>query len=94
MGVTVRVPTPLQKLTRDQDRVSAEGSDIREVISDLDRQYPGIRERLYGEDGKIRRFINIFLNDEDIRFLEGETTSVKDGDEISIIPAIAGGARA
>ncbi|MBI5183850.1 MAG: MoaD/ThiS family protein [Nitrospinae bacterium] len=91
MPVSVRIPSPLMKLTKNQGEVSAEGKDIREVLSDMERQYPGIKERLYDEDGSLRRFINIYKNEEDIRFLNGESTHVQDGDEISIIPAIAGG---
>ncbi len=91
MAVKVRIPTPLMKLTNNQSEVSAEGSTITEILNNLESQYNGIKERICEEDGSPRRFINIYLNEEDIRFLEGETTVVKDGDEISIIPAIAGG---
>ncbi|MFV1950731.1 MAG: MoaD/ThiS family protein [Nitrospinota bacterium] len=91
MPINVRIPSPLMKLTKNQGEVSAEGKNIGEVLSDLERQYPGIRERLYDENGSLRRFINIYKNEEDIRFLDGESTPTKDGDEISIIPAIAGG---
>lgn len=90
--VQVRIPTPLQRQTQDRFQVVAEGKDVREVLLDLERQYPGIRERLYDEQGELRRFINIYVNTDDIRFLKGEATPVNDGDEISIIPAIAGGA--
>ncbi|MBI2876590.1 MAG: MoaD/ThiS family protein [Candidatus Tectomicrobia bacterium] len=91
MAVQVRIPTPLQMITHHQGVVTATGSNIREVLLDLERQYPGIRDRLYDDKGTLRRFINIYLNDEDIRFLNGEETAVKDGDEVSVIPAIAGG---
>jgi sulfur-carrier protein len=92
MAVKVRVPTPLMKLTDNQSEVMAEGVTITEILDNLESQFPGIKERICDEKGAPRRFINIYLNEEDIRFLEGESTPVKDGDEISIIPAIAGGA--
>ncbi|MBT3352549.1 MAG: MoaD/ThiS family protein [Nitrospinaceae bacterium] len=91
MSVTVRIPTPLQEFTKNQDAVELEGNDVKEVLVNLDAQYAGLRERLYGEDGKLRRFVNIYVNQEDIRFLQGEDTEVKAGDELSIVPAIAGG---
>ena len=93
MPVTVRVPTPLMKLTNNQSEVSAEGGTIADVLNNLESQFAGIKERICEENGTPRRFINIYLNEEDIRFLEGEKTQIKDGDEISIIPAIAGGVR-
>ncbi len=92
MPIKVRIPTPLQKLTNNQAEVSVQGCDMKEVLVDLERQFPGIKERLYDEKGGLRRFINFYLNNEDIRFLKGETTPVKEGDEVSIVPAIAGGA--
>ena len=92
MAVKVRVPTPLMKLTDNQSEVTAEGATISEILNNLESQFAGIKERICDESGAPRRFINIYLNEEDIRFLEGESTAVKDGDEISIIPAIAGGA--
>jgi sulfur-carrier protein len=92
MAVKVRVPTPLMKLTDNQSEVSAEGATISDILNNLENQFAGIKERICDENGAPRRFINIYLNEEDIRFLEGESTAVKDGDEISIIPAIAGGA--
>ena len=91
MAVKVRIPTPLMKLTDNQAEVSAEGVSISEVINDLESQFNGIKERICEESGSPRRFINIYVNEEDIRFLDGENTTVKEGDEISIIPAIAGG---
>jgi molybdopterin synthase sulfur carrier subunit len=90
MSVKVRIPTPLQKLTHGQDVVECKPGKIIELIHELDNKFPGIGERI-SEGGKIRRFINIYLNEEDIRFLKAEETEVKDGDEVSIIPAIAGG---
>lgn len=91
MTVRIRIPTPLQKLTGNKSEVSAKGSSIKDLLSDLERQYPGIQPRLYDEKGALRRFINFYLNNEDIRFLKGEATPVKEGDEVSIVPAIAGG---
>jgi molybdopterin synthase sulfur carrier subunit len=90
MAVKVRIPTPLQKLTDGKDEVEGEPGTIISLIKNLDRRYPGIGERIT-EGDKIRRFINIYLNDEDIRFLKNEETEVKDADEVSIVPAIAGG---
>lgn len=88
---TVRIPTPLRKLTSEQEVVPAHGATIGDVLKNLDVTYPGIGERLYDEQGTVRRFVNVFLNDEDIRFLQENATPVKDTDEISIVPAIAGG---
>ena len=91
MPTSVRIPTPLRKLTREEEVVAAEGGTISEVLTSLEKSYPGLAERICDEQGNIRRFVNIFLNDEDIRFLEDKNTAVRDGDEISIVPAIAGG---
>ena len=91
MAVTVRVPTPLQRLTNGQGEVQMNGATVIELLANLERQYPGIKERICDSDGKLRRFVNVFVNEEDIRFLQGDQTSVKDGDAVSIIPAIAGG---
>ncbi|MCH6568112.1 MAG: MoaD/ThiS family protein [Nitrospinae bacterium] len=91
MAITVRIPTPLQGLTQNRAEVDAKGSNIKELVEDLDRQYPGIKERICDETGAIRRFVNIYLNDEDIRFIDGDSTAVREGDDVSIIPAIAGG---
>ena len=91
MAITVRIPTPLQRLTNGQGEVSCDGKTVVELLGDLDRRYPGIKERICDQDGKLRRFVNVFVNEEDIRFLQGDQTAVKDGDEVSIIPAIAGG---
>jgi MoaD family protein len=91
MSVTVRIPSPLQKLTNNQEEVQAEGTNIREVIDNLGKQFPGIKARICDEKGKIRKFINIYVNEEDVRFLQRDETPLKDGDEVSIIPAIAGG---
>ncbi len=92
MAVKVRIPTPLQRLTQGQEEVEGVPGSIISLVNELDRKYPGIAERI-SENGKIRRFVNIYLNDEDIRFLSTEETMVKDGDEVSIVPAIAGGSR-
>lgn len=91
MSITVRVPTPLQKLTQNQAEVKASGANIKEVIDDLEKNFPGIKVRICDEQGKVRRFINIYVNEEDVRFLQLDQTPLKDGDEVSIIPAIAGG---
>ena len=91
MPVNVRIPTPLRKLTDNRDQVEAEGATVGAIIDDLEKNHPGLKERLCDEDGKVRRFVNVFLNDEDIRFLESLDTPVKDGDELALVPAIAGG---
>lgn len=91
MPVTVRVPTPLRPLTGNTEQVEAKGSSIKEIINDLESRYPGVKNRLCDEKGQIRRFINVYVNDEDIRFQKNQDTPVKDGDRISIVPAIAGG---
>ena len=87
----VRIPTPLRKLTAEKEVVEATGSTIAEILTSLETSYPGFSERICDEQGNVRRFVNIFVNDEDIRFLEELKTPVKDTDEISIVPAIAGG---
>jgi len=91
MPVKVRIPAPLRKLTQDQPVVDISGSTVDEVLGNLEKAYPGLKERLYDESGQIRRFINIFVNGEDIRFKDGPKTKVQEGAEVSIIPAIAGG---
>jgi molybdopterin synthase sulfur carrier subunit len=88
---SVRIPTPLRKLTNELEVVQAAGSNIGEVINSLDQAFPGLKERIVDDAGNVRRFVNIFVNDEDIRFLEEKATAVKEQDEISIVPAIAGG---
>ncbi len=92
MAVKVRIPTPLQRLTQGKEEVDGAAGTVIDLINDLDAQYPGIAERI-AEAGKVRRFVNIYVNEEDIRFLQAEQTQVKDGDEVSIVPAIAGGSR-
>ncbi len=91
MSVSVRIPTPLRSLTADQDMVQAAGETLQHLVLDLERQFPGIGDRIVDEDGEIRRFVNLFVNGEDVRFLEGLRTSLGDGDEVSIVPAVAGG---
>lgn len=93
MAVKVRIPTPLQKLTANQAEVQCQAASIDDMLGDLEKQHPGIKERICDEKGKLRRFVNIYVNEEDIRFLQGQETKLKDGDDISIIPAIAGGAK-
>ncbi|KIG13209.1 hypothetical protein DB30_00432 [Enhygromyxa salina] len=88
---TVRIPTPLRKYTEGKDEVAVSGANIRELLDNLEGSYAGIGERIRDDKGAVRRFVNIFVADEDIRFLEGLDTPVKDADEVSIIPAIAGG---
>jgi len=90
MSVKVRIPTPLQRLTGGKEEVEAAPGKVMDIVNKLDEQFPGIGERI-SEGGKIRRFVNIYVNEEDIRFLQAEETEVKDGDEVSIVPAIAGG---
>lgn len=91
MAVTVRIPTPLQRLTNGQAEVQCDGKTVTELLQDLEKRYPGIKERICDEQGKLRRFVNVFVNEEDIRFMQGDQTQIKEGDEVSIIPAIAGG---
>jgi molybdopterin synthase sulfur carrier subunit len=91
MAVKVRIPTPLRKITGGSDEVTAEGGTVAEIIDDLEKNYPGLRERICEADGKLRRFVNLYLNDEDIRFKNNLETEIADSDELSIIPAIAGG---
>lgn len=91
MSIQVRIPSPLRKLTNDQEIVPATGATVAEVLANLDVTFPGLIERICDEQGNVRRFVNIFVNDEDIRFLQEKATVVKVGDEISIVPAIAGG---
>ena len=88
---TVRIPTPLRKLTDGKEEVTASGSTVGEVIANLEKAHPGIRARICEESGAVRKFVNIFANDEDIRFLQNLDTPLKDSDEVSIVPAIAGG---
>ena len=91
MSVKVRIPTPLRTLTNGSDEVTVDGNSVKEIIDNLETNHSGIKERICDDDGQIRRFINFYVNDEDIRFLSNQETEVKDGDQISIVPAIAGG---
>lgn len=91
MPIKVRVPTPLRRFTAGVDEVNASGDSIRAVIADLESNHPGIGERLLDDKGELRRFVNVYLNGDDIRFLNQLNSTVKDGDDISIVPAIAGG---
>src|SRR5689334_15321298 len=91
MAKKVRIPTPLRKLTNDEELVEVDAATVADAITELQTRFPGIRERLVDDTGAVRRFVNVYVNEEDIRFLQNQQTVLKDGDEISIIPAIAGG---
>lgn len=91
MTVKVRIPAPLRKLTNDQDVVNGDGGTLASCIEALERQFPGLKERLCEETGELRRFVNVYVNGEDVRFQSGLQTALKPGDEVSIVPAVAGG---
>ena len=91
MPVTVRIPTPLRKLTEGKEEVAADGATVGAVLDALEGKYPGLKSRICDDQGNVRRFVNVYANDEDIRFLSNLRTELSDGDELSIIPAIAGG---
>jgi molybdopterin synthase sulfur carrier subunit len=91
MAIPVSIPTPLRNITNNQDTVDVDGATVGELIADLEKKFPGIGERLLDAQGNVRRFVNIYVNGEDIRFLQDKETPVKANDEISIVPAIAGG---
>ena len=91
MSKKVRIPTPLRKLTNNEEVVEINAATVADAIGELQTRYPGIKERLVDETGTVRRFVNVYVNEEDIRFLQNQQTTLKDGDEVSIIPAIAGG---
>lgn len=91
MPKKVRIPTPLRKLTNNEELVQVNAATVGDAINELQSRFPGIAERLIDEKGEVRRFVNVYVNEEDIRFLQNKATALKDGDEISIIPAIAGG---
>ena len=91
MATTVRIPTPLRRVTDGQDKVDAEGATLREVIESMDSRFPGIKARICDDDGNLRNFVNVFVNGEDVRFMDGVDSATSDGDEISIVPAVAGG---
>ena len=89
--VTVHIPTPLQSMTEEQDTVDVTGGTVGDAIETLTQQYPDLRQHLYKEDGALRSFVNIYLEDEDIRYLDNEDTPLEDGQTVSIVPSIAGG---
>jgi len=91
MAVTVRIPAPLRKVTNDKDRVEVDAENLADMVQAMEEQYPGIKERLLDEAGELRHFVNIYVNGEDVRYLDGLNTPTKTGDEISIVPAVAGG---
>ena len=91
MSVMVRIPTPLRRLTSGQDKVEAEGGSLNEVVSYLEDRFPGIKARLCDDQGELRHFVNVYVNGEDVRFLDGLRTSMNTGDEVSVVPAVAGG---
>ncbi len=91
MSVTVRIPGPLRKISNGADKVEVEGSDLGSLVAALEAQFPGMKERLVDENGELRYFVNLYLNNEDVRFLDGLNTPVSPGDEVSIVPAVAGG---
>ena len=92
MSVLVRIPTPLRRMTNGQDKVEMESANLSELVDKMDAEYPGFKERLVDENGELRYFVNIYVNGEDVRFLKGLETSTDSGDEVSIVPAVAGGA--
>ena len=91
MSVTVRIPGPLRKITNGADKVQLDGANLGALIGALEDEYPGMKERLLDENGDLRYFVNLYLNNEDVRFLKGLDTSLNEGDEVSIVPAVAGG---
>jgi sulfur-carrier protein len=91
LAINVRIPQPLRNLTANQSVVQSAGSDLGACIVSLESAFPGMRERLMDDTGQLRRFVNIYVNGEDVRFMDGLTTALKDGDEVSIVPAVAGG---
>ncbi len=91
MSVTMRIPTPLRRLTDGVDKVQVDAATLAQAIERLEGRYPGVKERLLDEDGELRHFVNIYVNGEDVRFLQGLQTGTKTGDEVSIVPAVAGG---
>lgn len=93
MSISVRIPTPLRKLTDGADEVAVEAANVGELLDNLEAAHAGLKDRLCDEAGEIRRFVNVYVNDEDVRFLQGKETKLSDGDQVSIVPAIAGGAR-
>lgn len=92
MSVTVLIPQPLRNLTGNLSKVAGEGATLESLVANLEGSYPGMKERVLDESGQLRRFVNIYVNGEDVRFMSGLGTDLKDGDEVSIVPAVAGGA--
>ena len=91
MSVMVRIPTPLRRMTNGKDKVEVESANLSELVEKLNSEFPGFKDRLVDEEGELRYFVNIYLNGEDVRFMDGLNTSTNEGDEISIVPAVAGG---
>jgi len=91
MSATVRIPTPLRKVTNGEDKASVEGATMSEVVESLENRFPGLKERICEPTGELRSFVNVYINGEDIRFVDGMSSSIASGDEISIVPAVAGG---
>lgn len=91
MSIVVRIPTPLRRLTNGEDKVDVNGDSLGDVIEAMNEQYPGIRERICDDQGQLRNFVNVYINGEDVRFLQGLETATSDGDEVSVVPAVAGG---
>lgn len=91
MSIQIRVPTPLRKFTGGAESVAADGATVGALVDDMERRHPGIKEKICDDGGKVRRFVNIYVNGDDIRFLSNLDSPVNDGDEVSIVPAIAGG---
>ena len=91
MSIVVRIPTPLRRLTNGQDKVDVDGDSLGGVIDAMNEQYPGIRERICDDQGQLRNFVNVYVNGEDVRFLQGLETPTSAGDEVSVVPAVAGG---
>lgn len=91
MPVTVLIPQPLRSLTGNLSKVSGDGATLESLVANLEGLYPGMRERVLDESGQLRRFVNVYVNGDDVRFIDGLKTALKDGDEVSIVPAVAGG---
>lgn len=91
MEISVRIPTPLRRLTNGQDKVALTSTNIKNMVDDLEEHFPGMKKRLCDDEGNLRNFVNVYINGEDVRFLNGIDTALKDGDEISLVPAVAGG---
>jgi molybdopterin synthase sulfur carrier subunit len=91
MSVTVRIPGPLRRFTNGTEKVQAKEGNLASLIAELESSYPGMKERLLDDNGAMRYFVNVYLNGEDVRFLQGLETAIKPGDEVSIVPAVAGG---